>query len=434
MLDLKLLEHDPEGVRQALERRGQVPGLDDVLALVKERKELIAKVQVEQEERNAVNQKMKGAAKDEIDARRAELRALSDRIKEGEQRLKELEAALEAKVLPLPNLPLPEVPDGADESANVEVRRVGEPPRFDFEIKDHVDLGVSLGVLDFERGAKVSGARFTFLRGDGARLQRALASFMLDYHLAHGDLELSPPYLVTGQTMMGTGQLPKFEEDLFKVPRGEGEPLYLIPTAEVPLTNYYADEILDEEELPRRLCAWTPCFRAEAGAAGRDTRGLIRQHQFEKVEMVRFSTPEQAEAELDLMVERASGILSALELPHRVMLLCTGDMGATAEKTYDLEVWLPGQDTYREISSCSRCGTYQARRAKIRYRPVGEDPKKRPKPRPLITLNGSGLAVGRTLVALLENHQQKDGSVRVPERLRPYLGGQERLEPATKGH
>lgn len=427
MLDKKRLEQDLEGIREALRRRGEIPGLDDVVALISERKERIAEVQQAQEERNAINQKMKGAAKEEIEQRRAELRALSGRIKEKEQAVKVLEEALEGKLIQLPNIPLPEVPTGADESENQEIRRVMEVPQMDFPAKDHVDLGVELGLLDFERGAKLSGARFTFLRGDGARLHRALAAFMLDFHRERGDTELAPPYLVSPDTMMGTGQLPKFEDDLFKVPRGESDPLYLISTAEVPLTNYHADEILDEETLPRRLCAWTPCFRAEAGAAGRDTRGLIRQHQFEKVEMVRLSTPDQAEAELDDMVQRASDILSALELPHRIMLLCTGDMGISSEKTYDLEVWLPGQDTYREISSCSRCGTYQSLRAKIRYRPLGDNPKKRPKPRPLVTLNGSGLAVGRTLVALLENHQQADGSIRIPAALRPYLGGQERI-------
>lgn len=428
MLDLKLFETDPEGLFAALSRRGEVPGLDEVIALAKERKALVYEVQEQQEARNRINQEMKGSAKEVIEARREELRALSSRIKEKEQKLKALEEELEARLLTLPNIPLPDVPDGRDESANVEVRRVGEPRRFSFSPKDHVDLGLSLGLVDFERAAKVAGARFAFLVGEGARLARALTSFMLDFHRERGDLELAPPYLVNREAMLGTGQLPKFEQDLFWVPRDGQDPLYLIPTAEVPLTNYFADEILDEEELPIRLCAFTPCFRAEAGAAGRDTRGLIRQHQFDKVEMVRFATPEQAEEELERMVERASEILSALELPHRVMLLSAGDMGASAEKTYDLEVWLPGQDAYREISSCSRCGTYQSRRAKIRYRPKGER-QKRPKPRPLITLNGSGLAVGRTLVALLENHQEEDGSLRIPEKLRPYLGGLERITP-----
>lgn len=428
MLDLKLLESDPDSVKAALRRRGEVPGLDEVLALNAERKALIQKVQAGQEKRNEINQQMKGASKEVIEERRQELRALSDAIKEDDKKRAEVEARLEELVLRLPNPPRADVPDGADENSNVEVRRVLEPRAFDFEPKDHVDLGTALGVLDFERAAKLSGARFAFLKGQGARLSRAIASFMLDFHIARGDVEIAPPLLVGPGAMTGTGQLPKFEEDLFKVPRGEQEPLYLIPTAEVPLTNYYADEILEEETLPQRFCAFTPCFRAEAGAAGRDTRGLIRQHQFEKVEMVRFCTPEQADAELEGMVTRASDILTALELPHRVMLLCAGDMGAASEKTYDLEVWLPAQQRYREISSCSTCGTYQARRAKIRYRPAGEGDKK-PKPRPLVTLNGSGLAVGRTWLAILENHQQADGSVRIPEALRPYLGGLEVLRP-----
>jgi seryl-tRNA synthetase len=311
--------------------------------------------------------------------------------------------------------------------------------------KDHVDIAERLGILDAARAAKISGARCAFLQGQGARLQRALATFMLDQHLAAGDVEVAPPYLVSAKALQGTGQLPKFADDLFGVsfgPPKEAGPtaLYLIPTSEVPVTNYYADEILDEADLPKRFCAFSPCFRAEAGSAGRDTRGLIRQHQFDKVEMVRFCTPAQALGELDAMVTRASDIMTALELPHRVMLLCTGDMGFASEKTFDLEVWLPGQHegqgAYREISSCSTCGSFQARRAAIRYRPTstpdprsGEHGKKPNKPEPLVTLNGSGLAVGRTLIAVLENHQQEDGAVVVPPALRPYLGGLELLRP-----
>jgi seryl-tRNA synthetase len=426
MLDLKQLEADPAGTERALRRRGAIPGLEDVLALAEERRVLIGRVQAGNEQRNEINKGMKGASKELIDERRTELRALSDAIKDDDKLRADVEERLEGLLLTLPNPPRDDVPEGKDESGNVEIRRLLEPAALSFPAKDHVELGGSLGLLDFERAAKLSGARFSVLRGVGAQLSRALASFMLDFHTSRGDLELAPPLLVGPSALLGTGQLPKFEDDLFKVPRGDAGPLYLIPTAEVPLTNYFADEILEEEQLPVRLCAWTPCFRAEAGAAGRDTRGLIRQHQFDKVEMVRFCTPEQADAELEAMVQRASDILTALELPHRVMLLCTGDMGATAEKTYDLEVWLPGQDAYREISSCSTCGSYQARRAKIRYRPAGEGPKK-PKPRALVTLNGSGLAVGRTWLALLENHQQEDGSVRVPAALRPYLGGRESL-------
>jgi seryl-tRNA synthetase len=428
MIDLKLLEADPEAFATALRRRGDVPNLDEVVALSQQRRARIAQVQQDQERRNAVNAEMKGAAKEVIDARRAELRALGDGIKQAEAEVKQLEEQLDALAKFVPNPPRKDVPDGRDEHGNIEVRRVLTPRTFDFPVKDHVDLGEGLGVLDTARAAKISGSRFAFLQGQAARIERALVAFMLDHHIGKGDLELAPPYLVHGKTLEGTGQLPKFADDLFGVSFGPPQqagatPLYLIPTAEVPLTNYYADEILDEEALPIRFCAYSPCFRAEAGAAGRDTRGLIRQHQFDKVEMVRFATPEQADAELEGMVQRASDLLAALELPHRVMLLCAGDMGFASEKTYDIEVWLPAQNTYREISSCSTCGTFQARRAQIRYRPAAKAGAKPEKPRPAVTLNGSGLAVGRTLIALFENHQQADGSVRIPEALRPYLSG-----------
>lgn len=435
MIDLKALENDPEGFARALRRRGDVPNVDEVVKLSQQRKETIQSLQALQEERNKLNEGMKKATPEEREAGRDKMRALGDRVKalEGEQR--DVEEKLNALALVIPNPPRPDVPEGKDEHGNVEVRRVLEPRKID-GAKDHVDIGAALGLLDVERAAKISGARFAFLRGMGARLERALASFMLDFHLERGDVELAPPYLVNGKTLTGTGQLPKFSEDLFSVsfgpPKEAGPtPLYLIPTSEVPITNYYADEILDEEKLPLRFAAFSPCFRAEAGSAGRDTRGLIRQHQFDKVEMVRFCTPDQAMAELDKMVERASDIMTALELPHRIMLLCTGDMGFASEKTFDLEVWLPAQGAYREISSCSSCGGFQARRAAIRYRPRSADPKKQEKPRPLVTLNGSGLAVGRTWIALLENHQQPDGSVRIPERLRPYLGGIDALRKET---
>ncbi len=428
MIDLKALEHDPAAFAAALRRRGDVANLDELVRLTRARKEVIGKLQALQEERNKLNEGMKKATPAEREAARDRMRALGDDVKALEAEQRQVEEQRERLALHVPNPPLPEVPDGTDEHGNVEVRRVLEPRALGFPARDHVDIGAGLELLDVERAAKISGARFAFLKGQGARLARALASFMLDFHTAAGDVELAPPLLVTGQTLTGTGQLPKFGEDLFSVnfgpPKEAGSaPLYLIPTSEVPITNYYADEVLDEERLPQRFCALSPCFRAEAGSAGRDTRGLIRQHQFEKVEMVRFCTPERASSELELMVQRASDLLTALELPHRVMLLCTGDMGFAAEKTYDLEVWLPSQGTYREISSCSTCGAFQARRAQIRYRPKAADPKKAEKPRPLATLNGSGLAVGRTWLALLENHQQADGSVRVPERLRPYLGG-----------
>jgi seryl-tRNA synthetase len=427
MIDLKALEADPEGYAGALRRRGEVPSLEEVLRLNGKRKEIIQELQGLQEERNKLNEGMKKATPEEREQGRDRMRALGDRVKalEGEQR--QVEEQRDALALVIPNPPRADVPEGKDESGNVEVRRVLEPRTIE-QARDHVDLATALGLLDVERAAKISGARFAFLKGMGARLERALASFMLDFHLARGDVELAPPYLVTGQTLLGTGQLPKFGDDLFGVsfgpPKEPGPtPLYLIPTSEVPITNYYADEILEEERLPLRFAAFSPCFRAEAGAAGRDTRGLIRQHQFDKVEMVRFCAPEQAMEELEDMVQRASDIMTALELPHRVMLLCSGDMGFAAEKTYDLEVWLPAQSAYREISSCSSCGGFQARRAQIRYRPRPADGRKAEKARALVTLNGSGLAVGRTWIALLENHQQPDGSIRIPERLRPYLGG-----------
>lgn len=430
MLDIREMEKDLEGTRAALRRRGEIPGLDAVLELSERRKALIARVQNKQEERNAINQKMKGASKEDIDSRREEMRTLSTSIKEDETVLRGLEEDLNEKLLFIPNLPAADVPDGDGEEDNLEIKKVGIPPSFQHEILDHVDIGANLDIIDFERAAKVSGSRFAYLKGDGARLNRALITYMIDFHTKRGDLELWTPYLVNGSSMTGTGQLPKFADDMFCIPRGDADPYYLIPTAEVSLTNYFADEILEEEKLPHRLIAHTPCFRAEAGSAGKDTRGLIRQHQFDKVEMVRFATPEQADEELQNMVDRASEIMSDLELAHRVVLLCTGDLGANAERTFDLEVWIPSQNTYREISSCSVFGSYQARRARIRYRPKAPPGQKKRKPRPVITLNGSGLAVGRALVAILENHQQADGSVRIPGKLQPYFGA-ERILPRS---
>lgn len=435
MIDLKALENDPDGFARGLRRRGDVANLDEVVKLAQQRKQTIQALQVLQEERNRLNEGMKKATPAEREASRDQMRGLGDKVKLLETEQRDVEEKLNALALVIPNPPRADVPEGKDEHGNVEVRRILEPRKLDAP-RDHVDIATTLGLLDVERAAKISGARFAFLKGMGARLERALAAFMLDFHLERGDTELAPPYLVSGKTLTGTGQLPKFADDLFGVsfgpPKEAGPtPLYLIPTSEVPITNYYADEILDEDRLPLRFAAFSPCFRAEAGSAGRDTRGLIRQHQFDKVEMVRFCTPDQAMAELDAMVQRASDIMTALELPHRVMLLCTGDMGFAAEKTFDLEVWLPGQGAYREISSCSSCGSFQARRAQIRYRPPAADPKKTEKPRPLVTLNGSGLAVGRTWIAVLENHQQPDGSVRIPERLRPYLGGIDALRSDT---
>src|SRR5438105_5568836 len=347
---------------------------------------------------------------------RAELKALSDEVKEKEARLKQVEEQIEAALLAVPNLPHESVPVGRDPEDNVVVRSWGEKPPLGFSPRQHDELGERLGVLDFARAGKVSGARFVFYKGDLARLERALVSFFIDIHREKGYVELIPPYLVNADSMRGTGQLPKFEEDLFKTTSG----LYLIPTAEVPVTNYHRDEVLTD--LPIKYCAFSPCFRSEAGSYGKDTKGIIRQHQFHKVELVRFEKPESALDALEQLVEDAQEPLRRLGLHHRVVLLCTGDMGFSAEKTYDLEVWLPGQGAFREISSCSTFGDFQARRAQIRFRPAPGE-----KPRFAATLNGSGLAVGRTVVALLENGQQADGSVALPAAIRPYMGGIERL-------
>jgi len=402
-------------------------------------------------ERNAANDRMARLDKKsaEFTTARDELRALSDRIKQGEAEHGRIEAQSTALLERIPNAPHASVPDGADEHANRVEAVWGDKPVLGFAARDHVELGTSLGIFDFARGVKITGARFTVLRGWGARLTRALMSYMIDLHAAAGYVEVWPPAMVRRTSLRGTGQLPKFEEDLFRV-MGEadevdkdGKPLeraadrartgdsehdlFLSPTAEVQVTNLHADEILDGAELPRWYCAYAPCFRAEAGAYGRDTRGLIRQHQFDKVEIVKFTTPETSYDELESLVGQAEKVLQGLGLHYRKITLCTGDMGFGAAKTYDLEVWLPGQDAYREISSCSNYEDFQARRAKIRYRPgVGD------KPRPVHTLNGSGLAIGRTLVAILEQYQQADGSVIIPAALRPYVGGVERISAPDK--
>ncbi len=349
------------------------------------------------------------------------MKGVAERIKQGEARLEEVKEAIERFLLVVPNVPDASVPIGRDEKANLEVRRVGEPRAFAFPAKAHWDLGPELGILDFERAATLSGARFVVYWDGGARLERALIQFMLDLHASRGYREVIPPYLVNAETLTGTGQLPKFEGDLFKTSAGE-RTLYLIPTAEVPLTNLHRGEILPAAELPKRYVSFTPCFRSEAGSYGKDVRGLIRQHQFHKVELVKLTTPETSMDELEAMVQDAEEVLKRLALPYRVVVLSTGDMGFAAAKTYDIEVWLPGQDGYREISSCSNCTEFQARRAGLRYRPEPQA-----KPRFVHTLNGSGLAVGRTLIAVLENYQQEDGSVVVPEVLRPYMGGLERI-------
>ena len=430
MLDPVLLRKDLGAVLARLAtRKNPQPYLDEAAftALEGERKTIQTRTEALQAERNAASKqigqrKAKGESADDVMARVA---GIKDELDASAARLDAIQAELNALLLAVPNLPHASVPVGADESANVEVRRWsphGDGPRaFDFAVRDHVDLGEALG-LDFETAAKLSGARFAFMRGPIARLHRALSAFMLDVHTQqHGYTECYTPYIVNAETLLGTGQLPKFEADLFAAKKGgqegEGEPLYLIPTSEVSLTNSVRDEILAEADLPIKLTAHTPCFRSEAGAAGRDTRGLIRQHQFDKVEMVQITHPERSDAALEEMVGHAEAVLQKLELPYRVVLLCTGDMGFGASKTYDLEVWVPAQDTFREISSVSNCEAFQARRLHARFKSA------QGKNELVHTLNGSGVAVGRALVAVLENHQQADGSIRIPAALRPYLGG-----------
>jgi seryl-tRNA synthetase len=432
MLDLKYVVENRERVLAMLAARGQSleqvqawPGLagTDPWVLDTERRALITEVERLRHEQRKVGEEIARRAKAKEDASelKAEMKGVAERIKTGDARRQEVEEQIRRFLLVVPNVPDEGVPVGPDESANAEVRKVGEPPAFDFEPKAHWDLGPELGILDFERAAKISGARFAVQWGLGARLERALAQFMLDLQVSRGYREVVPPYLVTAETLTGTGQLPKFEDDLFKTAAGERD-LYLIPTAEVPLTCLHRNEILDADTLPRKYVAFTPCFRSEAGSYGKDVRGLIRQHQFHKVELVKLTTPEASADELESMVADAEEVLKRLELAYRVVVLSTGDMGFSAARTYDLEVWLPGQQTYREISSCSNCTDFQARRASLRYRP---GPKA--KPRFVHTLNGSGLAVGRTLIAVLENHQQADGSVVIPEVLRPHMGGVERI-------
>ncbi len=426
MLDPKKFEHNFDELAERLLSRGGNLDLGDFRALVTQRSALYVSLESLQAKRNAANEEMKRLAKQDpaaLERLRGDLRALSQDIKEQEKQRDAVDERLSALLLTLPNVPDRSVPVGTSEADNVVVRTWGEAPRFPFTPKQHFEIGESLGLLDFERAAKVSGSRFVFYRGDLARLERALASFMIDVHTERGYTELLPPYLVSRATMTVTGQLPKFEEDAFKTAGAEER--FLIPTAEVPVTNYHADEILDGERLPLRYCAFSPCFRAEAGAAGKDTRGLIRMHQFHKVELVKFAKPEQSMEALERMVDDATEVLRRLGLHHRVVLLCTADLGFASMKTYDLEVWLPGAGLFREISSCSNCGDFQARRGKIRFRPSPGE-----KPQLCHTLNGSGLAVGRTLVALLENYQREDGTVRLPDVLGPYMGGRTELRSA----
>jgi seryl-tRNA synthetase len=420
MLDIQLLRAQPDEVAQRLATRGDMIDFSPFIALEAERKTLQQRTQDLQAQRNSLSKQigmLKGKGED-ASAVMAEVGKLGDELKASEARLAELLEAMTAFTSALPNLPGADVPVGADENSNVEIKRWGSVPSFDFEVKDHVDIGAGLNGMDFETATKLTGSRFVVLQGPVARLHRALAQFMLDTHTAaHGYTELYAPYLVNSASLYGTGQLPKFAEDLFQVPRGEAEPYYLIPTAEVPVTNIVRDTITPAEQLPLKWVCHTPCFRSEAGSGGRDVRGLIRQHQFDKVELVQIVNPEQSVQAHEDLTRHAETILETLGLPYRRIVLCTGDMGFSAEKTYDLEVWLPAQNTYREISSCSNFGSFQARRMQARFR------NDQGKPELVHTLNGSGLAVGRTLVAILENYQLADGSVRVPEVLQPYMGG-----------
>lgn len=421
MLDPKLIRTQLQEVADRLATRGYQLDVARIEALEAQRKTVQTRTEQLQNERNT-RSKAIGQAKqrgEDIAPLMAEVNRLGSDLENGKRELEAIQAELDALMLGIPNLPHESVPVGADEENNVEVRRWGTPRSFDFEIKDHVALGEQHGWLDFETAAKLSGARFALMRGPIARLHRALAQFMLDLHTGeHGYEEAYTPYLVQAGALQGTGQLPKFEEDLFKIRRESEADLYLIPTAEVSLTNIVSGEILDAKQLPLKFVAHTPCFRSEAGASGRDTRGMIRQHQFDKVEMVRIVEPAKSYEALEELTANAEALLQRLELPYRVLALCTGDMGFGATKTYDLEVWIPSQDKYREISSCSNCGDFQARRMQARWR----NPETG-KPELVHTLNGSGLAVGRTLVAVLENYQQADGSIRVPDALKPYMGG-----------
>jgi seryl-tRNA synthetase len=420
MLDIQLLRKDLPAVAARLAERGGAIDWDQFSALEKQRKEIQVVVQDTQAAQNKLSKEIGQAKGKGLDA--TELLQAAERYKEtlatSEKQLAEIQSRLDAFLLTLPNVPHASVPSGRSAEQNVEVRRVGEPRKFDFAVKDHVDLGANLGMLDFEAATKIAGARFSLMRGPLARLHRAIAQFMLDVHTAeHGYTEVYVPYLVNAASMRGTGQLPKFEEDSFSVPRPDAEKLYLIPTAEVPVTNIVRDEILPLEKLPLKMVCHSPCFRSEAGSYGKDTRGMIRQHQFDKVELVQIAHPNESYAALEALTSHAESILQRLELPYRVVTLCAGDMGASAAKTYDLEVWLPGQGAYREISSCSNFESFQARRMQARFR------NDKGKTEIVHTINGSGLAVGRTLVAIAENYQRADGSIAIPKVLQPYMGG-----------
>ncbi|SMH48980.1 serine--tRNA ligase [Mesorhizobium australicum] len=437
MLDIRWIRENPDILAKALMKRGQSQAsaestVSDLIQKDEDRRAHLGELQVKQERRNAASKEIGNAMRAGDSARaeelQAEVKGIKEFIQNGEARERELDKALNDALAVIPNIPMDDVPIGKDEHDNVKVREWGteliteRQPRMGNKPKEHFEIGEALGMMDFERAAKLSGSRFTVLKGKLARLERALGQFMLDVHTnEHGYEEIQPPLLVRDEAFFGTGQLPKFEEDLFFAPHTSGR-VGLIPTAEVPLTNLVREEILDAKTLPRRMTALTPCFRSEAGSAGRDTRGMLRQHQFDKVELVSITDAETADAEHERMTGCAEEVLKRLGLPFRTMLLCTGDMGFGSRKTYDIEVWLPGQNAYREISSCSVCGDFQARRMEARYRPEGEK-----QTRFVHTLNGSGVAVGRALIAIIENYQNEDGSVTIPEVLRPYMGGMEKI-------
>ncbi|HPE64592.1 MAG TPA: serine--tRNA ligase [Synergistales bacterium] len=422
MLDIRWIRSNADEVKAYLANRNNDFDIEPLLALDEEKRKLLSETEELKAKRNEGSRKVgmaKSKGEDAVELME-EMRVIGDRIRDIDSTLAEIEEKMNNMLLSIPNRPHESVPVGKDENDNPVVRRWGEPKSFAFEPKAHWDIGEAAGIMDFEKGAALAQSRFTVLKGVGARLERALLNFMLDLHTEkHGYLEVQPPFMVNSKTMQGTGQLPKFADDLYKC---ENDDLWLIPTAEVPLTNLFAGEILEEEQLPFYCTAYTPCFRREAGAYGRDVRGMLRQHQFDKVEMVKISTPERSYEELEMLTDNAEEVLRLLEIPHRTVCLCTGDMGFGSSKTYDIEVWLPSQDKYREISSCSNCEDFQARRMNTRYRPKGGG-----KPQFVHTLNGSGIAVGRTLIAVLENYQREDGSVEIPKALVSYMGGVEEI-------
>ena len=427
MLEIKYVRENIDLIKKTLGKRGSALDFDAFTQAEKKRRELLQEIETLRHQRNVVSDDIATMKKSgqNADASIKEMRTVSETIKSLDQALADIEQGINQFMISIPNLPHPDVPQGLTEDDNRLEKQVGTPRKFDFPVQAHWDIGDSLGILDFPRAAKITGARFPLYLGSGARLERALINFMLDIHTnEHGYTEVLPPFIVNRKSLTGTGQLPKFEEDLFKL---ENSDYFMIPTSEVPLTNIYRDEILTEDKLPIKFTAYTPCFRSEAGSHGRDTRGLIRQHQFNKVEMVKYTTPEASYTELESLLDNAETILKRLELPYQVVTLCTGDLGFSAAKTYDIEVWMPGQDTYREISSCSNCVDFQARRANIKFRRTGVK-----KSELVHTLNGSGLAVGRCVAAILENYQQPDGSVKIPDALIPYMGGKEVINNETR--